>query len=132
MENKDYISEIIGYLKDDRPAHANASMKKYMKHLGFTEDEIGREVLYIPEILNEKNIKISKLQQKLNEQQKSINEIVNVRKMSKLLYYVGCLIGIIGIIIGSLTKNNIFYTFSGISIFIVGMTGLYEAIKNKW
>jgi len=34
MINKDYIKNIIIYLKDDRPAHAYAEMRRYMEHLG--------------------------------------------------------------------------------------------------
>lgn len=132
MENKDYINEIISYLKDDRPAHANASMRKYMEHLGYTKNEIGEGNIDIYELLNEKDNEITKLLQKLAEKEKAIQEVLNTRKMSKLLYYVGCFIGVIGIIIGLLTENNILYTIAGLSMFIVGITGLYEVWKNKW
>ncbi len=40
MENKDYINDIIKYLKDDRPAHAYASIRRYMEHLGYDNNEI--------------------------------------------------------------------------------------------
>lgn len=42
MENKEHINDIIKYLKDDRPAHAYASMRRYMEHLGYDDNEIGK------------------------------------------------------------------------------------------
>lgn len=42
MKNKEYIHNIIIYLKDDRPAHAYAEMRRYMEHLGYNENEIGK------------------------------------------------------------------------------------------
>jgi len=42
MNNKEHINTIIGYLKDDRPAHAYASMRRYMDHLGYDDNEIGK------------------------------------------------------------------------------------------
>ncbi len=40
MNNKEYIHNIIIYLKDDRPTHAYAEMRRYMEHLGYSENEI--------------------------------------------------------------------------------------------
>ena len=37
MENKDYINEIISYLKDDRPMHAYTLMKNYLESLGYPQ-----------------------------------------------------------------------------------------------
>ncbi len=131
MENKDYINEIIGYLKDDRPAHANASMRRYMEHLGFTENEIGKEDLYFHMLLSEKSFEISKLQQKLYEQQKNINELVNTRKYTKIIYHVGLLTGVAFILVGFFS-NTFVATIAGFGISIVSIVGLYEAIINKW
>lgn len=132
MNNKDYINDIISYLKDDRPAHAYASMRRYMKHLGYTENEICEENINVEKLLHEKDIKINTLQQKLCKQEKITQKILSVRKMSKLLYWVAIFIGIAVIITGLLIENGILYVISGACIFIVGITGLYEAITNKW
>lgn len=131
MENKEYINEIVNYLKDDRPAHANASMRRYIEHLGYTKIEIEEETMYITDLLNEKDIIINELQQKLDKQEKAIQEIVTVRKNTKIMYHIGALFGLIAIILGIFT-NNILYIFSGSGISIVAIVGLYEAKKNKW
>ncbi len=131
MENKDYINEIINYLKDDRPAHADASMRRYMEYLGLTKNEIGKEDLYFHMLLSEKSNEITKLQQKLDKQQKIIDEIINARKNTKIIYYVGLITGIVFISVGLL--DNIFLgIISGFGLSIVSIVGLYEAIINKW
>ena len=131
LENKDYINEIISYLKDDSPAHANASIRKYMEHLGYTKNEIEERTINIPELLNEKDVKITKLQRKLDEKEKYIQEVLDARRDTKVIYYIGLLTGIVGIGIGFLV-NNILYVFSGLAILIIAINGLYEARKNKW
>jgi len=53
MNNKKYINEIIDYLKKDRPAHAHASMRKYMKHLGYNYYEIEKQPINFNEYQSE-------------------------------------------------------------------------------
>ncbi len=131
MNNKEYINNIIGYLKDDRPAHAYAAMRRYMEYLGYTETDIGKETTYVLGLLNENDLEISKLQQELDKKEKVIHEILISRKSAKLIYYTGLLTGIVGFIIGFLS-NNIICSIAGLGVAIVAITGIHEAKRNKW
>jgi len=130
MENKNYTNEIINYLKDDKPSHANASMRKYMTYLGYTDNEIGKYNYYQSKLIYEKDIIIKGLQQKLDKQEKAIQEILNVKKYSKIIYHIGLWSGITLIFAGFI--DNIFiFTISGFGISITSIVGLYEAKINK-
>lgn len=94
-------------------------------------EQIHIEILLdIRDLLSEK-INITKLQQRLDEKEKVINEVLITRKHSKLIYYTGLFAGIVMFATGFFS-DSIVSEIAGFGISIVAIVGIYEAKKNKW
>lgn len=105
-----------------------------MDHITKTANESTRTVVGSTDALQKEiraaNKKIISLQTEMNEREKSIEELLLMRKHTKNVYYAGLLTGMAGMFIGLF--SGFMYVIAGFGVAITACVGLYDAKDDNW